>query len=252
MPYFETISSQVQAAREHAMRQKRMDVAQLRIAAVSTIGPQLLSDLLMNFRNDHPTVEFDITGGSPDDALTALREGKVDVALVAGTEETDVHFNTIKLSEERLVVVVSPNHLFAARNAIGIDDLDGHACIHQRDCQIFQSIERLLEGRNVALKKVLSSGRDDWVLEMVRAEMGFAIMPESSVNDPCLVVRQLVEPEAVRNVVLATARGRPHSPAVSAFVAAARANRDVHSRDSVTGTVLARRTPRLRLVQASA
>ncbi len=46
LPYFEAISTQVEAARDHAQRLKRMDVANLRIAAMSTVGPALLCDLL--------------------------------------------------------------------------------------------------------------------------------------------------------------------------------------------------------------
>lgn len=255
LPYFEAIASQVQAARDHAQRLKRMDAASLRIAAMSTVGPALLCDLLMKFKNDHPTVEFDVSGGSSADVLAALREGKVDVALVAGTNDLDVHFHTITLSEERLVVVVSPSHPFAAKNAVSVDDLDGQAFIHQNHCQIFESMAQLLSERGVQLNKALSAGRDDWVQEMVRAGMGFAVMPESSVTDPRLVVRRLIEPETVRTVVLATARGRPYSPAVGAFVAAARAVRSPRAEAPGSGEhafATPSRAPRLRLVQATA
>lgn len=57
---------------------------------------------------------------------------------------------------------------------------------------------------------------------MVLARIGFAFRPEFSVTLPGLVVRPLVEPEVRRDVVLATMPGRPHSPAVAAFVRAAR------------------------------
>lgn len=259
LPYFEAISSQVQAARDHALRVKRMDVATLRIAAMSTVGPVLLCDLLMKVRNDHPNVEFDVIGESLDGAIAALREGKVDIALVAGSEEVSGRFHTVTLSEERLVVVVSPDHAFAAKNAVGLDDLDGQAFVHRTNCQIFESIARLLCERGVQLKKVLSSGRDDWVQEMVRAGIGFAVMPESSVTDPRLVVRRLIAQDAVRTVVLATARGRPHSPAVGAFISAARTAQAVRTRPREQGgwtgervVNVARRAPRLRLVGVTA
>ena len=42
------------------------------------------------------------------------------------------------------------------------------------------------------------------------------------VTDPDLVVRPLVEPSFSRTIYLATVRGRPHSPAVGAFVQEAR------------------------------
>ncbi len=41
-------------------------------------------------------------------------------------------------------------------------------------------------------------------------------------TDPDLVVRPLVEPSFSRTIYLTTVRGRPHSPAVGAFVKEAR------------------------------
>ena len=52
--------------------------------------------------------------------------------------------------------------------------------------------------------------------------IGFAFMPEYSVTLAGLLVRPLLEPEVRRDVVLATMPGRPHSPAVAAFMRAAR------------------------------
>ena len=60
--------------------------------------------------------------------------------------------------------------------------------------------------------------RDDWILAMVKSGLGFGFMPEYAVNDAGVVARPLVEPEFWRLVNLVTVRGRPHSPAVGAFV----------------------------------
>jgi DNA-binding transcriptional LysR family regulator len=68
------------------------------------------------------------------------------------------------------------------------------------------------------IKMVCRSERDDWILAMIAAGLGFGFMPEYSVNHPGVVARRLVKPEFWREVNLVTVRGRPHSPAVGAFV----------------------------------
>ena len=60
---------------------------------------------------------------------------------------------------------------------------------------------------------------------MTAAGLGFSFIPELSVTVPGLMTRPLVEPEVVRTVSLVTVRGRPHSPAVGAFV------REAHKQD---------------------
>ena len=72
-------------------------------------------------------------------------------------------------------------------------------------------------------RKVFSSERDDWVQGMIKAGLGIGFFPELSVTDPGLVTRRLIDPEFIRTIMLLSVRGRPHSPAVGAFVQAARA-----------------------------
>ena len=57
---------------------------------------------------------------------------------------------------------------------------------------------------------------------MVLARIGFAFMPEYSVTLPGLIQRPLTEPEVERTISLVSVPGRPFSPAVAAFVRAAK------------------------------
>jgi DNA-binding transcriptional LysR family regulator len=57
---------------------------------------------------------------------------------------------------------------------------------------------------------------------MIKAGLGVGFFPEFAVTDHDLVVRPMVEPSYARTIYLATVRGRPHSPAVGAFVQEAR------------------------------
>jgi DNA-binding transcriptional LysR family regulator len=55
--------------------------------------------------------------------------------------------------------------------------------------------------------------------------MGIGYFPEYSATDPDLIIRPLTDPEFSRQILLVTVRGRPHSPAVGAFVRQARAEK---------------------------
>lgn len=50
------------------------------------------------------------------------------------------------------------------------------------------------------------------------AGLGFTFIPEFAVTLPGLRVRPLIEPDIVRSIQVVTVRGRPHVPAVGAFV----------------------------------
>ena len=71
------------------------------------------------------------------------------------------------------------------------------------------------EGDGTRVRLVYRSERDDWIIAMASAGLGFGFIPQYCVTDhPGIVARPLVEPEIWREVNLVTVRGRPHSPEV--------------------------------------
>jgi DNA-binding transcriptional LysR family regulator len=97
--------------------------------------------------------------------------------------------------------------------------------VSRTECEYFDHISQEFGKIGVQTRKVFASERDDWVQGMIKAGLGFGLFPEFCLTDPALVTRRLVEPEFVRQILLVTVRGRPHSPAVGAFVRQARSFR---------------------------
>jgi LysR family hydrogen peroxide-inducible transcriptional activator len=115
------------------------------------------------------------------------------------------------------MIVLPSSHPLVANNAIRPKDLQGASYLNRINCE-FNGYAGRFFGDGVTWKMVYRSERDDWILAMVKSGLGFGFMPEFAVTDPDVVVRPLVEPEYWREVKLVTVRGRPHSPAVGAFV----------------------------------
>ena len=102
-------------------------------------------------------------------------------------------------------------------------DLHEERYVNRFNCEYYEYAGDVLRGMGVYVKVVMRSDRDDWVQAMIIAGLGFGFFPEFAVTMPGIVVKPLIEPEFVREINLVTVRGRPHSPAVGAFVRAARA-----------------------------
>ena len=120
------------------------------------------------------------------------------------------------------MVVVAPAHPLAQKNIVSCCDLDGQAYVNRSNCEYLDHIGQEFRKIGVATRKVFASERDDWVQGMIKAGLGFGLFPEFCMTDPALLTRRLIEPEFVRTIQLVTVRGRPHSPAVGAFVRQAR------------------------------
>lgn len=121
------------------------------------------------------------------------------------------------------MVALPPAHPLARNNAIRMQDLDQQCYLGRASCEFYDHLRKIrLELGGIEFKRPYSSDRDDWVQSMVMAGLGFTYIPEYAVTLPGLIALPLVEPEVVRTVQLVTVRGRPHSPAVGAFVRQAR------------------------------
>ncbi len=101
---------------------------------------------------------------------------------------------------------------------VRLTDLEGENYLNRANCEYKDFLRDLRERQGVQIRYMYASERDDWIQCMVLAGLGFTLIPEYAVTVPGLVTRPLVEPEVVRHVNLVTVRGRPHSPAVGAFV----------------------------------
>jgi DNA-binding transcriptional LysR family regulator len=222
LPYFEHIQEQTQALRDKAKAARRLEDITMRIGAMCTISPAIVSDLLISFGTKHPGVEMHLTDSEAGVVLEQLAAGETDVALFGAPEQLDDRFHSVPLFKERFVVALPRNHRLAPQNIVRVRELQGEPYVNRAKCEYFDYATKEFTALGVKSRKVFSSERDDWVQSVIKAGMGFGFFPEFSITDPGIITRRLVEPEFVRTIMLLTVRGRPHSPAVGAFVKEAR------------------------------
>jgi LysR family transcriptional regulator, hydrogen peroxide-inducible genes activator len=117
--------------------------------------------------------------------------------------------------------VVAPQHRLARLPEVRVADLAGEPYLSRLNGEFGEAVDRLFGEQKVSCVTVYESERDDWILAMAAAGLGFALMPEHCVDHPGVAARRVVAPEFWREVALVTVRGRPHSPAVAALVAEA-------------------------------
>ena len=222
LPYLESVETSAQAAMQAAKSSKKLENVTMTLGAMCTIGPQLVADLIVRFQADNPEVELSVIDGEARAMIEQLEKGDLHISLVGVPEELPEQFHQVPIFNEKFVIVLPPEHPWVQTKAIRVEELDGQPYVGRTNCEVFQTVTDDFARRGVTIKKVFSSPRDDWVQKMIKAGLGFGFFTENCVTDSDLIVRPLIEPEYSRTIYLATVRGRPHSPAIGAFVKAAR------------------------------
>ena len=217
-PYFEQVVAQTDEARKRARAHVRLEGTSLSVGLMCTIGPSKLVDLFIGFDKRHKGVELYLKDGPATSLEDALIKGDLDVAIYStpGSPSDSLHY--LPIYDERFVIAVSPGHPLARLNAVTFKNLHGHRYLSRANCEYVDYIRKIAADQGVEVERPYRSERDDWIQAMTLAGVGFTMIPEYAVTMPGLVVRELIEPEVTRTISVVTVRGRPHSPAVGAFV----------------------------------
>lgn len=219
-PYLEAVLEQSEAAKQRAKSLRTLSEGQLRLGIMCTIGPGRLVPLLNTFKTCNPGIELVVSDATGILLQQQLLDGNLDLAIFDLPEGIDERLAPRPLFSERILVAIAPNHPFCQKNAVRLVDLGGERYVNRVNCEFIDYLAGLLRERQLETLKTFRSDRDDWVQAMVMAGLGFGLLPESVVSMPGLVTRPLIEPEVTRTINLVTVRGRPHNPAVAAFVRA--------------------------------
>ncbi|WP_439580675.1 LysR family transcriptional regulator [Elioraea sp.] len=218
-PYLTQVYEQAHEARRRALDFTRLNDAVLKLGVMCTVAPTLLLELLRSMRRRHPGVELSIVDASPQALRERLLSGELEIALACQPgQDEDERLHCHLLYRERFVIALAMDHPLARHDAIRVRDLAGQHYLERTHCEFNAIADRIFDEQGVVDRTVYRSERDDWILAMAAAGLGYAFIPEHCARHPDVVARPLVEPEVWRDVCLVTVRGRPHSAAVGALV----------------------------------
>lgn len=155
-------------ARGHAPR--------LRVAAFPTACATLLVDAITSLTGAEPDLQVDVRQAEPPEALSALEDGSVDVAVTFHEEQPRGAGVTI-LGRDPVLVALPSAHALASKEAVAVRDLGTTTVI--AGCPVCQ--ERFLRRcAQESFRPVLHHQvTDDYVLmqAMVAAGQGVAVLP---------------------------------------------------------------------------
>ena len=218
-PFLEQAYGHVEGAKRQAQDFLRLQTTSLRLGLMSTIAPAQLTELVAALRVRHPGIALQAAEGGAQALQERLIGGELDVAIYALPGlAADERLNHLPLYREPFVVVMADTHRLARREAVRMEDLRGEPYLWRLHCEHAAAIDAAFANHGVDGPTIFQSDRDEWILAMAAAGLGYALMPAQSAPYPGVAALGLIEPEISREIALVTPRGRPDAPAVGALV----------------------------------
>jgi len=186
---FRAFAEQVVAAHEEMLQQlnhlKKEVTGELIIAASTTPGEFVLPQLLNDFKARHPQVEAKVTIADTSDVVEKVLARECDLGFIGAPIERP-RLTLIPLIKDEIVLAVYPDHSFARREAIRLEELQGQRLIlREEGSGTRRSLERLLAERGEKLPEnnvVLVLGSTHAIIEAIQARLGIGFVSVFAVS----------------------------------------------------------------------
>ncbi len=199
----------------------------LRVGVIYTIGPYLLPRLIRRVIADTPQMPLILQENFTVKLLEALRQGDLDVAILADPF-ADQGLMTQAVYDEPFLVAVPRHHPWADRAAVSSDELKretmlllgtGH-CFRDHVLEVCPELSRFSQA-SAGIQKTFEGSSLETIRHMVAAGIGITVLPvmaRGEAGDDSLLRYLPFDPPApVRRVSLAWRKSFPRAAAIEAL-----------------------------------
>jgi len=205
-------------ARSLASAFKGGEVGALRIALTHAVDLSLLIPLLNQIRRQFNRLELKFLRGDSREVAEMLKKGDAELGIAAELDETWERLDSWPLFTEDFQLVLSKRHRLAKQGEIALDDLQSEQWLSRNYCEHADRLSASLRehGLNFDQGHQISSERD--LIELLEAEVGVAVMPDTSPISETLKRTTVDGLDARRTVHLYGVAGRERTAVASAVM----------------------------------
>lgn len=234
LPYAHSISKLQQEYQAKAYNYLHVGVETLRIASIPAMAPYNITDTLLNFQLEYPSVQIQTTEDDTIVIRDALLDGECDLAFFRDSDlylehdpDKEVQLNKLQFCQDKLVAVLPHNHPLASAGHVELPQLAGEdfALIKQGSMP-YKLCVRACQSAGFTPHVVFSSHHIDGILDMVTKGNCVALLFANHVDYPIDSVLSIappfsvvpIVPEILTTIYLAYPKNRPLSPSAARFV----------------------------------
>ena len=174
---------------EQAIRRARLaangKLGLVRIGFISTAGREIVPEIVRQFRELNPEVEFSLRNILTAEQVRMLESGSLDVGFlrlpIGGHSELDV----VTVHREPFVLVVPSSHKLAKRKRVRLSEVAGQDFVmYERTCApgFHDLIFGMLRNAGIVPNISQTAGEIPTLISLVDSRMGITILPASAVK----------------------------------------------------------------------
>jgi DNA-binding transcriptional LysR family regulator len=220
-PLLEQTLVTAEAAKEHAERFRKSEVAWLRLGVAPEIAIEVVTPGLQEVARRFPALEIQLST-EPQSRLTErLLRDELDAVCLMECQLPE-RLNGWPLFREEYRLAVAPSHPLAQQDSVQATALAGETLVELKESAVAARLRATCAGGS-AMRARHTVETIEQLQHLVALGLGIAVLPAHLPLSRAIVTRPLVEFAAPCAVFLAVVHGRRFSPALDRFVRVMRA-----------------------------
>jgi len=204
----------------------------IRVATVYSVGLHDLPPVLKTYMKECPQVHINLEYQSNDEIYENILQGMVDVGLVAyPTQRKNIKIEPFR--QERLVVIVAPEHPFASKPKVSLKEICSQKFIaFDSETPTRKAIDKIFRELNLEVTPVMEFDNIEVIKRAVEIEAGISIVPRNTAQEEekngSLKLLEISDGKYDRPLGILYRYGRVLSPAINRFLDVLRNKKNTH------------------------
>ena len=159
---------------------------QLHIGTLESLCYARLPGIIRNFRIRHPQVSIQITTGTPEEIITKMERGELDIIYILDEPLYNNSWCKMLELQEEVVVVASASlgATLSGRSHKLVDLLDKPFYLTERDANYRRLLDQRLAAFGQAITPALESSYASFLLRVLEETEGLSFLPRFLVEEP--------------------------------------------------------------------
>ena len=167
-------------ARLNNVHSKSIDT--VKVASIYSVGLSYMKQFVQRFTELNPDINVELEYHHPSEVYNLVKSGDADLGLLSFPTATHI-VAVIPWREEKMAVVLAPDHPLAADDSVALKDLNGFDMIgFDQNLRIGQEINRVLADANATPNVVMEFDNIETLKRAIEINAGFSILPETHVQ----------------------------------------------------------------------
>lgn len=155
------------------------------------VGAAFFSKLISRFKERYPSIQIKLTEVGTNKIKQEIEEGILDIGLICNVPSHSDQFELVKVLNDPLLLIVHKNHPLAQKKKVHFSEIESQPFIlYRKDFSLHDRIVEECNRHGFYPNVVCESSQKDFMIELVEAKLGIALLPSRICQD--LHLRDLV------------------------------------------------------------